>query len=194
MIEQVRVERLTRSIARSFTLPAAFSGCCIRCMQPKYGNRLDAFSGEGSREASGRFHGKGELVIVYTSTDLKTAEWEYSNTARSSGLNITSLLPYIIIGADVTLSKVLDLSDALVRERLGVTLAEVRSVRWDASSDQTLTQIIGRLAYEAKFEAILAPSRGGGLNLNIFRQNLLPDSSIEIINEDKLPAPGVAVR
>ena len=163
-------------------------------MQPKYGNSLDAFSGEGSLKVSGRFHVRGNVRLVYTSTDLNTAQWEYCNTARSSGLNITSLLPYIIIGADVTLSKVLDLSDALVRERLGVTLAEVRSVKWDASPDQTLTQIIGRLAYEAKFEAILAPSRGGGLNLNIFRQNLLPDSSIEIINEDKLPAPGVAVR
>lgn len=162
-------------------------------MQPKYGNSLDAFSGEGSREASGRFHGKGQFVIVYTSTDLKTAEWEYSNTARSSGFNITSLLPYIIIGANVTLSKVLDLSDASVRKRLGVTLAEIRGVEWDTSFDETVTQVIGRLAYETKFEAILAPSRGGGLNLNILRQNLLPDSSIEIINEDKLLAPNPTV-
>lgn len=193
MIDQTRVESLAHSIVRSFTRPALFSGLCVRCMKPKYGNRLDAFSGEGSREASGRFHSKGKFVIVYTSTDLKTAGWEYFNTARSSGLNIASLLPYIVIGADVTLSKVLDLSDARVRRRLQVTLKEVRGGNWDISPGETLTQIIGRLAYEVKFEAILAPSVGGGLNLNIFRLNLLPDSSVKIINEDKLPAPGLAI-
>ena len=165
-----------------------FSGHCFRCVKPVYSRSLDAFSGEGARNNSGRFHVKGKVLIVYTSTDLKTAEWEYTNTVRSRGFDIAYLLPYTAISATVKLSKVLNLNNSEVRKMLKVTLKELCGAPWDNSTTETLTQVIGRLAYEAGFEAILAPSAGGGQNLNIFRQNLLPGSLLQIINADELPS------
>ena len=130
-------------------------------------------------------------MITYArllSTDLSTAEWECLNMARSVGIDTAYLLPYTAISAAVKLSRVLNLNDPAVRKALKVTLTDLRASKWDGSSEGTLTQLIGSLAYEAGFEAIAAPSLGGGQNLNIFRQNLLAGSSLKIVNEDELPS------
>lgn len=186
-MDQAQADRLAHSISKIFGQAKAFSGYCFRYVTPKYSSSLDAFSGAGSLKASGRFHVKGKFVIVYTSTELKTAEWEYFHTARSAGIDTAFLLPCTVISAAVNLSKVLDLTDAQVRRALKVTLKELRGSTWDRSPRETLTQAIGRFACEAGFEAVLVPSVGRGRNLNIFRQNLLAVSSLEIINADELP-------
>ena len=186
-MDQAQADRLARDMVKNFGRAEAFSGYCFRYVTPKYSSSLDAFSGAGSLKVSGRFHVKGNFVIVYTSTELKTAEWEYFHTARSAGIDTTFLLPCTVISATVKLSRVLNLTDAKVRRVLKVTLKELCGSTWDGSLKETLTQAIGRFAYEAGFEAVLVPSVGGGQNLNIFRQNLLAASSLEIINADKLP-------
>ena len=182
-------DRLTRAMARLFGRAQSFSGYCYRCVKPQYSNRLDAFSGAGSQKVSGRFHVKGKFIVVYTSTSLSAAGWEYLNTAASAGIDTAYLLPYTAISAAVTLSRVLDLTDPLVRRALNVTLVGLRASVWAGNSQETFTQLIGRLAYEAGFEAILVPSAGSGQNLNIFRQNLQPASSVKIVNEDHLASP-----
>ena len=83
----------------------------------------------------------------------------------------------------------LNLTNSRVRRVLNVTLAELRASVWNGSSQETLTQLTGRLAYQTGFEAILAPSAGGGKNLNILRQNLQAAFYIKIVNEDQLPRP-----
>ena len=118
MIDQKRIDHIERTINRLFDHAEAFSGHCFRCVKPKYGNSLDAFSGEGSLKVSGRFHVRGNVRLVYTSTDLNTAQWEYCNTARSTGLSIASLLPFTAVSAAVNLNKVLNLSDTKVRRSL----------------------------------------------------------------------------
>ncbi len=188
MTASVRISRLAVTITHLTANAEEFTGHCFRCVKPVYSSSLDAFSGEGTLKTSGRFHVIGKVLVVYTSTDLKTAEWEYTNTARSRGFDSAHLLPYTAISANVKLSKVLNLSNSAVRKMLKVTLKELRGAPWDSSATETLTQVIGRLAYEAGFEAILAPSGGGGQNLNVFRQNLLTGSLLQIINADELPS------
>ncbi len=189
MIDSAQADRLARAMARLVASAEAYSGYCFRCVKPQYSSRLDAFSGAGSRKASGRFHVKGRFNLVYTSTTLEAAQWEYLNTARSIGTDTAYLLPLTAIGADVVLSKVLNLSSAATRNILKITLKQLRETNWSSSSQETLTQLLGRLAFEAGFEAMLVPSAGGGQNLNIFRQNLLSGSSLQIINEGELPIP-----
>ena len=186
-MDRLRINRLAHSMTDLAARAEAFSGNCFRCVKPKYSSSLDAFSGEGSRKASGRFHVRGKFVVVYTSVNLRTAEWEYFNTARSMGIDSAFLLPFTAIGANAQLAKVLNLNNPDVLRAMEVTLDEICGLKWDGSSEETLTQLIGRLAYEAGFEAILAPSAGGGQNLIIFCHNLLAGSRIEIINEDDLP-------
>ncbi len=188
-MDQAQIDRLARAVTKLASHAEAFSGYCFRCVKPQYSSGLNAFSGAGSQKASGRFHVKGRFIIVYTSTDLQTAGWEYLNTAASIGIDTASLLPYIAISAEAKFSRVLNLTHPAVRRTLGVTLVELRTSAWNAASQETKTQLIGRLAYEAGFEAILAPSAGGGRNLNILRQNLQAASSVKIVNEDLLPYP-----
>ena len=188
-MNQAQIDRLTRAMTKLVSRAEAFSGYCFRCVKPQYSSGLDAFSGAGSQKASGRFHVKGKYVIIYTGTDLQTAGWEYLNTAASIGIDTAYLLPYTAISAEVSLSRVLNLTHPAVRRTLNITLADLRASVWNSSSQETLTQLIGRLAYEAGFEAILTPSAGGGQNLNIFRQNLQASSSLKIVNEDQLSYP-----
>lgn len=176
-------------MARLAASPEAYSGYCYRCVKPQYSSRLNAFSGEGSRKASGRFHVKGQFILLYTGTTLEAAQWEYFNTARSIGIDTAHLLPVTAIGAEIVLSKVLNLSRADVRSTLKITLKQLQETNWSLSPDEALTQLVGRLAFEAGFEAMRVPSLGGGQNLNVFRQNLLPGSSLQIVNEAELPAP-----
>jgi RES domain-containing protein len=186
-MDQAQIDRLTRALTRLSGRAEAFSGYCFRCVKPYYSSSLDAFSGAGSQKVSGRFHVKGKFIIVYTSTNLQTAGWEYLNTAVSIGLDTAYLLPYTAVSAEANFSRVLNLTDSRVRKALKVTLAELRTSVWNGTSQETLTQLIGRLAYEAGFEAILAPSAGRGQNLNILRQNLQATSYVKIVNEDQLP-------
>lgn len=186
-MDQAQIERLVRALTQLVSRAEAFSGYCFRCVKPHYSGSLDAFSGAGSQKVSGRFHVKGKFVIVYTSADLQTAQWEYLNTAASAGFDTAYLLPYTAISAEAKLSRVLNITNPSVRRTLNVTLAELRTSAWNGTSQETLTQLIGRLAYEAGFEAIVAPSAGKGQNINILRQNLLAASYLKIVNEDQLP-------
>lgn len=189
MITPARLDQLARAIARVATHPASYDGYCYRVTKPRFGNRRDAFSGVGSLYASGRFNVQGKFVIIYTSCSLEGAMWEYTHTARSSNVDLASLLPISVLSGRVQLSRVLDLTSRAVRRALGVTLADLGSQDWATSPDEALTQALGRLAFEAGFEAILAPSAAGSPNLNILPANVLPGSVLEIINESELPPP-----
>ena len=98
-------------------------------------------------------------------------------------------MPMTTLSANVQLGKVLDLTDALVLQSLGVTLTDIRDAPWNNPAGETLTQVIGRLAYEAGFEALLAPSGSGDDNVNLFPANLQTISVLKIINEQDLPPP-----
>ena len=72
---------------------------------------------------------------------------------------------HTILVAEMHLPKVLDLNDASIRRRLGISLAELTD-----ASDMTLSQTVGAAAHRAGFQGILYPRPlgGGGLNLAAF--------------------------
>ncbi len=182
----VTLRRMQRLVASE----RAFEGTCFRCLSPRYANVRDAISGEGSRYAAGRFHVKGAFLIVYTACSLDLALWEYTHTARSRGFDVAQLLPVMLLSLEVKLTRVLDLTDAATRRALKINLPTVRMGSWEISEGESATQQIGRLASEAGFEAILAPSAGKRNNLNVLPANLSPDSIFRIINEQELPVSG----
>ena len=172
--DAARIAGLQAALQELVPHSATYVGLCFRCLRPKYANKRDAFSGDGSRFASGRFHRRGAFPIVYAGCTLRVAEWETSHTARNSGFQREDLLPLTTISAEVKLNRVLDLTDRRVRRVLRVTLADLRQSPWSSAQFETLAQSIGRLAHECGFEAILAPSAGPGINLNILPDNLQP--------------------
>jgi hypothetical protein len=57
------------------------------------------------------------------------------------------------------------------------------------AGEEALTQALGRIAYELRWEALLVPSaaRPRGMNLIIFPANLLTKSGLLILNVGELP-------
>lgn len=188
-MDATRLPHLDTALRLLALSASSYTGRVFRILAPLYGNKVDALSGNGSSRASGRFHAQGAFRIVYTGCTLQQAEWEHAHTTRNSGLSREDTLPITTLSADVSFSRILDLTDRKVRRRLKVTKPDLSQNTWSASPGETLTQVIGRLAHQHGFEAILAPSSGPSDNLNILPQNLLSGSFIRIINEDKLPRP-----
>lgn len=180
-----QIDLALQTLAASANCP--YSGTVFRILAPLYGNKDDALSGEGALYAAGRFNVQAVFRISYTGCTLKQAEWEFFSTGRNAGTPREDLLPITMLSADVTLSKVLDLTDARVRRRLGIKKSDITQSVWNTASGEALTQAIGRLAHKNGFEAILTPSLGPGNNLNLLPDNYLPGSSVKINHEDRLP-------
>ncbi|WP_184198245.1 RES family NAD+ phosphorylase [Armatimonas rosea] len=162
--------------------PAQYNGLCYRISAPRYANVRDALSGAGALRVAGRYHERGAFRLVYTATTFEVAQAEYFHTVSRAGFVIADLLPVTIFAITAQLSKVLDLTEDTVLTELGLTSDLLLG-------DWVLPQALGQAAKDAGYEAILAPSTHGGVNLNIFVENLLPTSTFEVRNPDKLTLP-----
>lgn len=118
-----------------------------------------------------------------------TAEWEFFHTARSRGLPKEDLYPITTLVITTNLEGVLKLTNPPILRAIGVSRQELQAAAWQNSSQETLTQAIGRLAYETGFIAILAPSAGRGRNLNVMPDRMTARDVFEIKNVDQLPPP-----
>jgi len=101
-------------------------------------------------------------------------------------------LPCITVGIEAKLSRVLDLTDATIRRRLGITKQSMSMPDWEKRQNldeqEAFTQQIGRLARDTGFEAILVPSAATrGKNLDVFPDRLLEGSYLRAIDRHLLP-------
>ena len=81
----------------------------------------------------------------------------------------------MLVAVDVKLARVLDITGGAVRKALVVSSARMRSDDWRASNRQgaeSLTQAIGRAAYESGLSGLVVPACDGGRNLAWFPGNL----------------------
>jgi RES domain-containing protein len=163
--------RLARALAAVGPVP--WSGSVLRHHAPRYG----ALDGEGARTNGGRWNPPGSFPVVYTAIDRDTVDRELGRLARRAALPIEALLPRRLATIEVQLSRVLDLTDASVRRRLGVVGADM------VADDWARTQAIGQAAHDAGFEGVLAPGADGGTTLAIFRESLGAGSTVRRIRD-----------
>ena len=185
---------LPEKIQDALRLALPFSGICFRNVSPEFADRLNILSAQGSLRAGGRFNLKDKFAAIYLSCDLHTCIEETTKTAGRSDVEIAKLLPRTIVGIEVKLSRVLDLTDNVIRRKLGITKKSLIATEWKNYQNivlqEAFTQQLGRLAREAGFEAILVPSAvTRGKNLDVFPDRLLSGSSLKIINRSRLPLP-----
>ena len=95
-------------------------------------------------------------------------------------------------GVKLNVKRLLDLTDAGIRRKLGFRLDELTGEHWHAiqsGGEESWTQAIGRGALAAGFEGVLAPSARDrrGTNVVIFPDNLESTSSVELMAKDELP-------
>jgi RES domain-containing protein len=185
--------QLARGLSRSVRHSTSWAGEVYRATSVRYANRDDLLTGLGAKSAGGRWNPPSGFATVYTSLTPETALAEYLAQHRYFGWPVSSAMPYVMVALGVTLQKVLDFSDGKVRSSLGVSLVRMIDTAWRrASVHESITQALGRCAFEAELEAILVPSSAalGEVNLVVFPGNLLaPGSWINVINREKLPPP-----
>ncbi len=172
-----------------------FSGICFRNVAQRFATRHSILSTDGSLLAGGRYNFRGTYPVLYLACDIHTCVEETTKSFAQSGSAVSQALPRTIVGVEVSLSDVLDLTDPAVRRRLDITRVSLTHTDWVTSQDvyglEALTQKVGRLARDAGFEAILAPSAAlprTGKNLAILPDQLLSSSRIQVVNRDRLPA------
>jgi len=101
-------------------------------------------------------------------------------------------LPRTFLGVRLELTKVVDLNEGRLRQRLGVSLGRLLNEDWRRINDagtEAATQAIGRAAYEAGFQGIVVPSaaKRSGANIVVFPDRLGVEGLLELVKVDELP-------
>jgi RES domain-containing protein len=174
------------------TLPVPWSGDCWRFQDADFPRSDQILSGHGAYLNGGRWNGIKQFPAVYGSTDEHTAIDESNARAKRYGIVVRK--PRVVVAIHLQLQRVLDLTDAEVRRKLGITLKEIAAEDWEKLQDsgvESLSQALGRAAHESWAEAILVKSfaRRSGVNVAFFPKNRLPISTVKIWDEGSLPRP-----
>jgi hypothetical protein len=179
----------------------------------KYANCADCISTKGSYHNSGRYHIGKKFAdfeikdkdfseyrhqILYLSCNLYAclAEFEYYALKEADALlnkdeKIANALPRTIISVKINVRKVLDLTNEKLLRKMKIS-KRILIEDWEAENydfKPAKTQIIGKVAKEKGFEALLVPSARWKKEKSI---NLLDNGEIGkfvgIINQNHLPA------
>lgn len=182
------LERLAAAIRR--TPPTPWSGVAYRSASPAYAGSRDLLSGEGVRRHGGRWNPPGLFAAVYASLSPETALAEALAQFRHYGIPEADALPRVIAALEVRLAALSDLTAGGARRSLRVSRRRMRSDPWrraQGEGRESLTQSIGRAAFEAGLEALLVPSAAdpSGTNLVVFPARLHPGSRLSV----RAPAP-----
>ncbi|MCP5535093.1 MAG: RES family NAD+ phosphorylase [Akkermansiaceae bacterium] len=89
------------------------------------------------------------------------------------------------------LRRVIDLTDAKVQRRLGLVLKHLKEEDWRKIQDggaESLTQTVGRAAFDSGVEALIARSSAvrGGVNTAYFPANKMKSSQVSIYDQETL--------
>lgn len=129
-----------------------------------------------------RFNPEGEFGVLYVALAPETARGELERQAQRLGIPVARLAPRLMLHIRVSLTRVLDLTDAATRRSHGLTLKNL------SSDDYTPCQAVAREARQSGYEAILYPSAtGAGKNLAIFYDGIDSSSSVQIVGHEILP-------
>jgi RES domain-containing protein len=171
---------------------APWSGTIYRFTTVRYASRSDMLSGRGSRASGGRWNPPGQFDCVYGSLEPGTATAESLGMSSAFGIPPAKMPPRMFVAIDVQLQAVLDVRDKRVSAFLPVSERDLIGPNWIALQDagqEALSQAVGRIAWELKFEALLVPSARvpGGANLALFPGRRRKGSSWKIQGARDLP-------
>jgi RES domain-containing protein len=126
---------------------------------------VDPLSSRGSELIGGRYNLRGAKGVLYASLDKVTALHEAARALRIRGIDPADFGPrdWWAYELELNSNRVLDLTDQSILELLQIISADL------TGGDVSRTRQIGRHAFEAGYEAIIAPSAThAGKNIVIF--------------------------
>jgi RES domain-containing protein len=182
-------DHLQRRVAIAMARSISIRTVAFRSSEPTYATETDLLTGKGGRDNGGRWNPPSSFATVYTSLTDTTALAEAKANYLYYGLDPADALPRTIVAIDVKLAKVLDFTDGNLRRIMGISAARMRKDDWRAlnrRSAESLTQAVGRAAYETGAEALIVPACDAKKNLVWFPGNLLTASKAKVRNLDNL--------
>jgi RES domain-containing protein len=157
-----------------------FSATVFRHIAPHRG----CTSGEGARQAGGRWNPPDSFPVIYTALSESTVVSEFQRLAARSGLPPASFVRRTLCLIDVELQGVLDLRSGDNLSRVGLSVEQLTSY------SMRECQAVGEAAHRLNLEGILAPSATGtGEVLAVFELNLRADSRVSELERRAWSAP-----
>jgi RES domain-containing protein len=171
---------------------AAWAGAAYRFVTVPYSNRQDLLSGAGSRKHGGRWNPPDQFNVVYGSLEPNTAVAEALGTLNGFGVPPAKTRPRVFAAVSFRLQEILDLTATKVASILALDFDKILKVDWKAVQDagrESLSQAIGRIAWELKLEGIIVPSAvlAGEKNIAVFPGRRQRGSSWKIQGARDLP-------
>jgi RES domain-containing protein len=141
---------------------------------------LDAtLAASREKDERGRFHLTGEFGAVYVACDPDSVLAELDYRAGLLGLTRAELLPRLMLTFELSVRRVLDLTDPAMRSAWGLSEENL------AGDDYTRCREVARAARTDGIEAIRYPSaRGRGINYAVFLDRLRPGSHLREESRD----------
>jgi RES domain-containing protein len=172
--------------------PTAFSGVVFRFIASRF--LASPLASAGSKLRGGRFNPPGQFEVLYTAlaADTALAEREGILLTAAAIKSARGIRTGILLRIDCRLTRVLDLCDEPIRQRVQISPAELLApwLPWNipahGSEDPGAvapSQLIGAAVYASgRFEAILSPSAKdpGGRCLAIIPDRLQPGAAITV--------------
>ena len=168
-----------------------WAGLAFRAAALKHASPETLIDGKGAHKHGGRWNPPASFRAVYLALSPEAAVAEVFQTGSHYGFNVASLRPRVIVAVRIQLWNIVDLRPDAGPISEVCSLAELLGENWRIAADQkrmTLSQTLGSLFFAIGIEGFLVPSatgEGPG-NLVLFNDNLLPDSSLEVLGGDEL--------
>jgi RES domain-containing protein len=148
-------------------------------------------SGQGSFLFGGRWNAPDSFRAVYGSTTDTVAVAESRANSEYAGIPYPFRMPRLLVAIEFNLEKVLDLTTVRTRDALEINCDEFAREDWrkiQSEGSESLTQALGRAAFETGIAAILAASArvGGGINIVYFPKNKGRADQAAVCESEKL--------
>ena len=168
-----------------------WAGTAYRVTTLDYPSPAAILSGQGSFLHGGRWNAPGSFRAVYGSTTDVIAVQESGATASYAGIPLPFKTPRLLVAIELSLQRVLDLSDADALGRLELTVDELRVEDWrkvQAEGFESFTQALGRAAFETGASGLLVPSARvpSGVNVVYFPENRTTAEEAKVCEPEKL--------
>ncbi len=171
-------------------LAAPWAGDAFRLAEAPYANQASILSGQGAARWGGRWNPPG-IATIYACLDPELALTEWAAQRHKAGISVARHRPIIQITLLAVLTRVLDFRNPALAAALAMPLepflAEPHPAQTDGSPELR-AQAFGRLAATHLIEALMIPSAQNPAlhNIVIFRDNLTPNSTLEIHGKEFL--------
>lgn len=184
-------EKVRTLVAANSELLHPWRGAAYRVTTLDYPSPKSILEGQGSFLYGGRWNAIGSFRAVYGSTADTVAIAESRATADYARVPQPFRTPRLLVAIEFSLQRVLDLTSASARKKLGLTLDALREEDWRKTQEtgrESFTQALGRAVFENEGEGLLAPSARipDGINLAYFPENQRSGSRVTVLESEKL--------